>query len=130
MEMLDEVILDIRAINNRLSEGMIFLPSFDGLNDSEYFFKNINFFKFNANDIVVLSLTPDGDDTVIGRFMTKEKDVYFFDFDLEDCKYSRLIKIEPREDLDESSSFRNSEFLEELAGGGRFCLMSAAETIL
>jgi hypothetical protein len=120
MEMLDEVILDIRAINNRLSEGMIFLPSFDGLNDSEYFFKNINFFKFNANDIVVLSLTPDGDDTVIGRFMTKEKDVYFFDFDLEDCKYSRLIKIEPREDLDESSSFRNSEFLEELAGGGIF----------
>jgi hypothetical protein len=117
MEMLDEVILDIRAINNRLSEGMIFLPSFDGLNDSEYFFKNINFFKFNANDIVVLSLTPDGDDTVIGRFMTKEKDVYFFDFDLEDCKYSRLIKIEPREDLDESSSFRNSELLDELAGG-------------
>lgn len=117
MEMLDEVISDIRAINNRLSEGMIFLPSFDGLNDSEYFFKNINFFKFSADDIIVLSLTPDGDDTVIGRFMTKEKDVYFFDFDLDDCKYSRLVKIEPRENLDESSSFRNSEFLEELAGG-------------
>lgn len=117
METLEEVIIDIRAMNDRLHRGALFLPSFEGLNDSSEFFKNIRYFRFNPDDIVILSLTPDGDDTVIGRFMTKERDIYFFDFDLDDCEYSKLKRVEPQGKPNESNDLRNSEFLEEVAGG-------------
>jgi hypothetical protein len=41
---------------------------------------------------MVLSICPDGNDTIIGRFITKDGERFCFDFDLVDPSESRLSR--------------------------------------
>lgn len=120
MENINEAIEIIISINSRLRNGKIFFDEFEGLNDSQLFFNNIKHFGFNSDDIIVMSITPDGNDTVIGRFMTKERELYFFDFDLFDLKYSEVRKVSPQNNPGKRGSLLNAEFFEEAAGNVLF----------
>lgn len=115
MDEIQQISKYILSINKRMRRGKIFFDGFVGINDSSKFYENILKFKINPENILVLSITPDGSNTVIGRIMTKNREIYFFDFDLDDFSYSELEKIESQIEVDKNDSLRNSEFLEEVA---------------
>lgn len=116
MNLIDETISEVKSLNQRLIDGFLFFDSHDGINKSTPFFDNVRKFGISPDEIMVLSLTPDSGDTVIGRFMTKEGRIYYFDFDLENYDYSNLTPVPAQGKPDEIDSFRNSEYLEEVAG--------------
>lgn len=116
MKNIEDITVQLRNLNKRLSEGVLFFDNFDGVNDSRLFFDNVVFFGFLPEDILVLSLTPDGENTVIGRFITKDGAIYRFDFDLDDSKFSVLEKDDSPKFSINSESLEYSEYVEELAG--------------
>lgn len=120
MTPIDQAIATVRNINQRLAEGALFLEVHEGCNDSQRFFENIRHFGLDPEAVLVLSLTPDGDDTVIGRFMTRSGQLYYFDFDLEDHTYSKLNPVLAQGKPDKSDSLRNAEYLQEVAGEALF----------
>jgi len=95
MESLDKAIADVRALNHRLKEGALFLACYGGNNSAADFFRSLEHFGFAREDVLVLSLTPDGDDTLIGSFVTRSGRIYGFDVDLDDHRYSRITEHLP-----------------------------------
>jgi hypothetical protein len=113
---IEETIAIIIALNRRLSSGTMFLCAYEGRNESEVVFRNMRHFGLEQNDAIILSLTPDGDDTVIGRLLTTEGRLFYFDFDPDNCDYSRLIDVPAQGKPDETDGLQQAEYLEEVAG--------------
>ena len=116
MDMLEETISELTDIRDRLARGVLFFGEINGTNSAENLFKNIRHFGEDPTELVVLSITPDGDGTVIGRFMKRDGSIYRFDFDLIEPKYSTIIKVDPTSEFGQATSLLHSELLEEIAG--------------
>lgn len=84
---------DLIAINDRIRAGTIFV-NFEGRNAPEDLYCNLERFGFACSDVMILSICPDGDDTVIGDLMTRDGRFYSFDFDLVDPADSRLERVQ------------------------------------
>lgn len=117
MDIPESTYLDMRALNERLAGGSLFLPGTVENNSSHPFFVNLQNAGFNPDELVVLSLTPDGDGTVIGRFLTTKHELYRFDIDLFAHDYSQIERVEPRRGrADDPHSLASLEGIEEAAG--------------
>ncbi|MGH6615177.1 hypothetical protein [Sphingomonas sp.] len=90
---------ELITLNERIRAGAIFYDSHTGKNDSEDLYRNFEHFGFSRADVMVVTICPDGDDTIIGNFVTRDGKFYSFDFDLDDLRYSNLdhSKLLPRQ---------------------------------
>jgi len=77
------------ALNERIRAGTLF-DNFEGRNASEDLYRGLERLGLARSDVMILSICPDGDDTVIGDLITKDGRTYSFDLDLSDHEYSRL----------------------------------------
>jgi hypothetical protein len=114
--MLESAYADMRALNERLSEGRLFLPGATERNSSQPLFENLHKAGFDRNDLVVLSMTPDGDETVIGRFLTSQHQLYRFDIDQCDHSHSHIERVDSRGPGDDRRGLASIEYVEEVAG--------------
>ncbi|PSJ42220.1 hypothetical protein [Allosphingosinicella deserti] len=115
--MLEQAIFDVADLNERLSRGKIFLDAYEGMNDSSVLFKCLEEIGFHSGDFIIISLTPDGDDTMVGRLMTRDKDVYEFDLNLNEGFFqnSHIEKVKSVKDISMTGKSNKFEDLEELA---------------
>lgn len=81
---------DLLALNERLRAGTIFFDNFEGMNASDDLYSNLERFGLARSNVMILSITPDGDDTVIGYLVTRTGEFFTFDVDLADPEYSRV----------------------------------------
>lgn len=113
---IDEAFEHLLQINNALAEGILFPGLNYGADSAKRFLDCIAHFNFEPSRLLILSLTPDGDNTVIGRFMVETGQVYDFDFDLDDFRYSRLEEARRHESPGQEFSLERREYCEEAAG--------------
>lgn len=85
---MQDIASDLIALNERLRAGTIFFDNFEGVNASEKLYSNLEKFGLGRSDVMILGVTPDGDDTVIGHLITRDGASYTFDLDLADPQYS------------------------------------------
>ena len=85
-----DAISTLIAFNERIRGGTIFW-NHPGKNDSKYLFRNVEHFGFDRGDVMFVDVTPDGDDTVTGMFVTRGGSSYTSDFDFDDLTYSSII---------------------------------------
>lgn len=116
MNLLESTAAEIRALNKRLAGGLLFFPGSVDDNSSDRLFDSLKRLGFDPSDVIFLSLTPDGDGTVIGRFLTVENGLYRFDLDLHDHQYSMVERIEFRDPDDDPHSLSSLESVEETVG--------------
>lgn len=83
---------EVITLNERIRAGSIFYGNHAGKSNAEDLYRNLEHFGFARTDVVILSICPDGDDTVTGCFATRAAEIYYFDFDLDDLSYSTLEK--------------------------------------
>ncbi len=81
---------DLIALNERIRAGTIFFDNFEGKNASEDLYRNLERFGLARSDVMILGVTPDGDDTVTGHLITRDGKTYTFDLDLTDPECSRV----------------------------------------
>ena len=93
-----DAVSDLIALNERIRAGAMFYDSYTGKNDSEGLYLNLEHFGFARADVMFLGICPDGDDTIIGEFLTKDGKLFSFDFDLDDLSYSILHESDVRPD--------------------------------
>ncbi|MGE0668996.1 MAG: hypothetical protein AB7O49_20785 [Sphingomonadales bacterium] len=116
MRLLEKQIALIRDLNNSIAEGWIFFGDAGEYNNVHMLKENMRNFGHDPNDLIVLSVTPDGDGTIIGRFIKNDGSIYRFDFDLDDVSYSRISKIDPKTPSGRGHDLHNLEAIEEIAG--------------
>lgn len=89
---MEDAASDLIALNARIRAGTLF-SNFEGRNASEDLYRGLERFGLARADVMILSICPDGDDTVIGDLTTKDGRLYSFDLDLSDPEYSRLESL-------------------------------------
>ncbi len=87
-----DAISTLIGLNEGIRKGTIFC-NFSGKNDSRHLFRNVEHFGFDRGDVMFVDVTPDGDDTLTGTFVTRDGSYYTFDFDFDDLTYSSIIEL-------------------------------------
>jgi hypothetical protein len=116
VNLFESTAADIRALNKRLVEGLLFFPGSVDDNNSDRLFDSLKRLGFDPSGLIFLSLTPDGDGTVIGRFLTVQNGLYRFDLDLHHHQFSIVERVQFRDLHGDPRSLASLESVEETVG--------------